>query len=71
MVAGSDTTSNAIIYILHHLSLHPDTQEKLRAELVEAGGAKGELGYDDLAALPFLDAVVRETLRLYVPFFAL
>jgi len=67
MIAGSDTTSTALSRILYLLSLHPETQEKLREELTLAGCAKGELGHDELNALPLLEAVCRETLRLHPP----
>ncbi len=60
-----DTTANAMSRILHLLAQHPNVQEKLRREVVEAR-ACGVLDYDKLHALPYLDAVCRETLRLYV-----
>ncbi|KAI0028314.1 cytochrome P450 [Vararia minispora EC-137] len=66
-IAGSDTTSNALSRILYLLSLHPDVQDRLREELTDARGAAGEIGYDDLIELPYLEAVCRETLRLYPP----
>ncbi len=63
-----DTTSNALSRILHLLSQNPDAQQKLRAELLEAtNGGKTDLGYDDLMKLPYLDAVCRETLRVFAP----
>jgi len=51
------------------LCLHPDVQDKLRAELLEARVQNGgqDLEYDELVGLPYLDAVCRETLRLYTP----
>ncbi|GJE97230.1 cytochrome P450 [Phanerochaete sordida] len=67
--AGTDTTSNALARILHLLCLHRDAQAALRAELLEARARNGgaDLEYDALVALPFLDAVCRETLRLFPP----
>ena len=63
-----DTTSNALSRILHLLALHPDVQEKARKEIIEAlGGDFSDLPYDDLVKLPYLDAVIRATLRLYAP----
>ena len=51
--------------ILSLLAKHPEVQDKLRKEILEA--SKGEdLDYDSLVSLPYLDAVCRETLRLYV-----
>ncbi|KAH9917869.1 cytochrome P450 [Epithele typhae] len=68
ILAGMDTTSNALSRTLHLLATHPDAQDRLRAEIVEAQGGDGsDITYDDLLKLPFLDAVCRETLRLYAP----
>ena len=62
-----DTTSNATSRILHLVAQHSDVQEKLRHEVVQArAAARGDLDYDQLHALPYLDAVCRETLRLSV-----
>ncbi|KAM5545445.1 hypothetical protein V8D89_000483 [Ganoderma adspersum] len=69
-LAGMDTTSNALSRILHLLAQHPDVQDKLRAELIEAqGGPDGDadMSYDELDKLPYLDAVCRETLRVFAP----
>ena len=60
-----DTTSNVLTRLLHCLAQHPDIQRKLRAEVVETF-PDGELQYDRLLALPYMDAVCRETLRLCV-----
>ncbi len=64
--AAHDTTSSALSRILHVLSLHPEAQAKLRTEVTEARAASGDLPYEQLDSLPYLDAVVRETLRLLV-----
>ncbi|KAG6808349.1 hypothetical protein H0H92_004409 [Tricholoma furcatifolium] len=59
------TTSNALSRILHLLALHPEAQERLRAEVTAALKThNGDVPYDELVALPFMDAVCRETLRL-------
>ncbi|TDL16040.1 cytochrome P450 [Rickenella mellea] len=65
--AAHDTTSSALSRILHMLCLHPETQETLRNEVTVAMASHGELSYDDIMALPYLDAVCRETLRLHPP----
>ncbi|OJT08218.1 Cytochrome P450 3A12 [Trametes pubescens] len=63
-VAAVDTTSSALSLILHLLSQHPDVQEKVREEILAAGDGK-DIAYDELVSLPYLDAVCRETLRVY------
>ena len=64
--AGTDTTSNGLARIIHLLCLHPEVQDKLRKEILEARGANGghDVSYDELVELPYLDAICRETLRL-------
>lgn len=59
-----DTTSNALARMLHLLCLHPEVQERLREEVTTARDDDEKLPYDKLMALPFLDAVVKETLRV-------
>lgn len=67
--AAMDTTSGALSRILYLLAQHTKVQEQLRQEIkdarAQAGGA--DLDYNGLDGLPYLDAVVRETLRLYPP----
>ncbi|KAJ3507575.1 hypothetical protein NMY22_g16892 [Coprinellus aureogranulatus] len=67
--AAMDTTSNALSRILHVLSERPEAQDRLRQEILQAYEARGgqDPNYDELNALPFLDAVCKETLRLYTP----
>ncbi|KAJ6612274.1 cytochrome P450 [Mycena sp. CBHHK59/15] len=65
--AAMDTTSAALSRTLHLLAQHPEAQEKLRQEIIAAPKENGELSYDALNSLPYLDAICRETLRLYPP----
>ncbi|KAI0258946.1 cytochrome P450 [Gloeopeniophorella convolvens] len=67
LIAATDTTSSALSRILHTLALYPEVQDKLRSELREACEGNEELPYDQLISLPYMDAVCRETLRLYAP----
>ncbi|KAI5116492.1 hypothetical protein M0805_000626 [Coniferiporia weirii] len=57
--AGQDTTSSAISRILHLLALNLDVQTGLREEVTAARKEHGDLDYDALHALPYLDAVCR------------
>ncbi|KZP32059.1 cytochrome P450 [Athelia psychrophila] len=65
--AAFDTTSSALSRILHLLSQYPDVQTKLRREITAAREYGGDLDYNGLDRLPYLDAVIRETLRLFPP----
>ncbi|KAK7709236.1 hypothetical protein SLS57_008771 [Botryosphaeria dothidea] len=64
IVAGSESSAITLTYILWLLIRHPAMQRKLREELKTL-----QPGYtiSDLSALPYLDAVVKETLRVYPP----
>ncbi|KAJ3475172.1 hypothetical protein NLI96_g12012 [Meripilus lineatus] len=66
VVAGTDTTSNALSQILYLLAHHQDVQERTRQELVATIDGR-DIPYDQLVDLPYLDAICRETLRLYPP----
>ncbi|KAH6909125.1 cytochrome P450 [Coprinopsis sp. MPI-PUGE-AT-0042] len=67
VLAGLDTTSSALCRVLWLLAKHQQIQDRLRKEIREAKEQYGELNYDQLNALPYLDAVCREMLRLYPP----
>ncbi|KAJ3795928.1 cytochrome P450 [Lentinula aff. detonsa] len=62
-------SQSAMARLLHLLAQHPDAQKKLRQELIEAKRQNDghDFSYEELIALPYLDAVCRETLRLYSP----
>ncbi|KAK7452176.1 hypothetical protein VKT23_012279 [Stygiomarasmius scandens] len=65
--AAMDTTSSALARVLHLLSTRPDVQDRLRRELLDARKENEDISYDQLVSLPYLDAICRETLRLYAP----
>lgn len=64
--AATDTTSGALSRILSLLARHPDVQGKLRLQIKDARFQAGgeDLSYNALDGLPYLDAVIRETMRL-------
>jgi cytochrome P450 len=62
--AAVDTTSSALARTLWILSERQDAQDRLRLEIREARKDGGDLAYDELMNLPYLDGVCRETLRL-------
>lgn len=68
--AAQDTTSSAVSRILHVLTAHTETQSELRKAIRKAReslSSDEKWDYDTLMHIPLLDAVVRETLRLYNP----
>ncbi len=63
--AGFDTTANTMTMILHHLALNLDIQQKCRQEVQEVLGMKEEAHLDKLFRMPYLLAVIKETLRMF------
>ncbi|KAF7330916.1 hypothetical protein MVEN_02431300 [Mycena venus] len=66
LFAGTDTTSTAVSRALQELARHPEIQDRLRDEVTKAA-VHGDLDYEALCILPLLEAVCRETLRMYPP----
>ncbi|KAK7037870.1 cytochrome P450 [Favolaschia claudopus] len=64
-VAGNETTSLAASWALHALSVNTAAQKELREELFTISTDNPTM--DELNSLPYLERVVRETLRLYSP----
>ncbi len=64
--AGHETTANALTWTFYLLSEHPDVREKLLAELVDVLAGRDPTA-DDLPNLPYLDAVVTESMRVFPP----
>ncbi|TPX16172.1 uncharacterized protein E0L32_004167 [Thyridium curvatum] len=62
IVAGSDTTSNTLTYLLWTVCRSPQTKAALLAELATL---PADFGADALRELPYLNQVIEETLRLY------
>ncbi|XP_011699841.1 PREDICTED: cytochrome P450 9e2-like [Wasmannia auropunctata] len=63
---GFDTVSNLMCFAAHEIAVNPDVQAKLRDEINEVlKTTNGELTYDALNEMQYLDAVVNETLRLW------
>ena len=70
LLAGYDTTSNALSYTTYLLALNPSIQEKLYQEVKEK--FKGDWNesspiYERIQTLKYLDQVFSEALRLYPP----
>ncbi|KAF9267007.1 cytochrome P450 [Marasmius fiardii PR-910] len=68
---AQDTTSSVLSRTLDLLATNQDVQDRVREELRAGLGARDgsteRLEYDELSSLPWLDAVLKETLRLYPP----
>jgi cytochrome P450 len=70
LAAGFETTSHAIAWTMGALATHPAVQSKLVSELSAAGlvgpGAR-HFEWGDVSRLPYLNAVIKESLRLFAP----
>lgn len=65
--AATDTTASILMTAFQLLAQCQDIQDRIKAEILAAHYQYGEeIPYEQLMALPLLDAVCRETLRLYV-----
>lgn len=62
IIAGSDTTSNTLTYLVWSVCRHPSIKKQLLAEL---STLSEDFTDGDLKALPYLNRVIDETLRLY------
>jgi cytochrome P450 len=67
LVAGHETSSNALSWLLYLLSSHPKCVEKVRQEFDFVLGEK-PLSYSDVPKFEFTTQVINEALRLYPPF---
>ena len=68
LIAGHDTSTALLAWTLYLLGMHPATLAAVRAEVDDVLGAQTEPPTSDqLNALPLLDQVIKETLRLYPP----
>ena len=66
MVAGNETTASTVAWVLYSLACNQAIQDTLRAEVLACKENKRPY-MDTPAEMPYMDAVVRETLRLYPP----
>jgi len=65
--AGTSTTSRLISMCLYLLTLYPQYKTQIRSEAAQFITDIDNPSYEDLSKLKMLDAVVKETVRLYAP----
>jgi cytochrome P450 len=67
LVAGHETSSNALSWLLYLLSTRPDCLERVRQEFDSVLG-DAPLTFSDVSKFEFTTQVIQEALRLYPPF---
>lgn len=68
--AGHDTTASALTWIILLLSQHPQVKVKVKEEIKTQLQGRAP-SFEDCSRLPYLQSVIKETLRLYPPAWAL
>ncbi|RLU15243.1 hypothetical protein DMN91_012237 [Ooceraea biroi] len=65
---GFDTTSTAMSFVAYEIATNPEVQKKLQEEIDQVvKESNGEVTYETINRLDYLNAVINEGLRLYTP----
>ncbi|TDZ38726.1 Bifunctional cytochrome P450/NADPH--P450 reductase [Colletotrichum spinosum] len=63
LIAGHETTSGLLSFAFYQLLKHPEAYQKAQQEVDNVVG-KGQIKVDHLSKLPYINGVLRETLRI-------
>ncbi|KAF8009335.1 hypothetical protein BT93_J0357 [Corymbia citriodora subsp. variegata] len=66
-IGATDTNAATLVWAMMALKKNPRVMNKAQSEIRSLVRSKGFVDEDDLLCLPYLKAVVKETLRLYPP----
>nr|BBE49547.1 cytochrome P450 monooxygenase [Adoxophyes honmai] len=67
-VAGFETVSTAMTFLMYELAVNPEVQEKLAKEIKDHDKANGgKFDFNSIQTMTYLDMVVSEALRLWPP----
>ncbi|KAH6899225.1 cytochrome P450 [Coprinopsis sp. MPI-PUGE-AT-0042] len=64
-VAGADTTLGTALGLILALAQHPEAQRRAQEEIDSVMGPGQLLDFDDLARLPYLQALLKEVVRMW------
>ncbi|XP_056690409.1 cytochrome P450 76AD1-like [Spinacia oleracea] len=65
--AGTDTTSSTFEWAMAELIRNPEMMEKVQQEIEQVLGKDKQIQESDFIKLPYLQAIIKETLRLHPP----
>nr|XP_043606838.1 geraniol 8-hydroxylase-like [Erigeron canadensis] len=65
-LAGTETSSNTTEWAMTELLLNPDMFSRLREEVSKIVGENGKIQEEKILDLPYLNAVIKETMRLHL-----
>ncbi|KAL3874628.1 hypothetical protein ACJMK2_037614 [Sinanodonta woodiana] len=63
-IAGTESTATALAWAVLYLIINPDVQDKCQKEILENVGSVRAVSLSDKEQLQYLDATIKETLRL-------
>ncbi|XP_047330960.1 geraniol 8-hydroxylase-like [Impatiens glandulifera] len=66
-IGGTDTSSSTIEWAMSELLRNPTSLQNAKDELERVVGAGKQVEESDIAELPYLQAVIKETLRMHPP----
>jgi cytochrome P450 len=69
VLAGFETTANALTWTMHLVSKHPEVARRLHEEASEVLGGRAPT-FEDLPRLEYTERVLQESMRLYPPAWA-
>jgi len=67
LVAATDTTAATSVWAMTSLIKNPRVMKKVQEEIRNLGSKKEFIEENDIQNFPYLKAVIKETLRLYLP----
>ncbi|EER40302.1 benzoate 4-monooxygenase cytochrome P450 [Histoplasma capsulatum H143] len=67
VAAGNETVSSGLQAFVYYMIRHPNAWDRARAEIDAAGLKDPVISYMDAQKLPFLQACIKETLRIFGP----
>ena len=67
ITAGSETTATLLSGVTFYLLKNPEALRKVTGEVRDAFAARTDITFTSVAQLPYLQACLKEALRLYPP----